>query len=467
MKNAFLALLLVVAQTTADGLWYGKLVVGPKQLRLAVTIRGATATLQSLDQTNAEIPATTIDAHDGSLRIEFAPMGATLAGKIDGDHFDGSWTQAGATFALKLDRVDAIPRPPRPQEPAKPYPYDSEDVTFTNAKAKITLAGTLTKPREGGPFPAVVLVTGSGPQDRDETVFGHKPFLVLADSLTRHGIAVLRVDDRGVGKSTGDRKEATSEDYADDAIAAVDYLATRKEIDAKRIGLIGHSEGGMIAPIAANRSKRIAFLVLLAAPGVRGDELAVLQANALLRSSGATDNQIALFTDLQRAVVKKVMATSDDAKLREELRTLMTDALAKLPPDQRLAFGTVDTLLDAQMKRITSPWFRYLLRFNPAPMLRNVRVPVLALNGSKDVQVTPNENLGAIAAALRANPRARTLELEGLNHFFQTATTGAMSEYANIEETFAPKAMTVISEWIMTTPSIVAASPESRPSDAR
>lgn len=452
MRNAFFALLLLAAQaSTTDGLWYGKLAVGPRQLRLAFTIKGNSATMNSLDQRTGEIPATSVDASENSLRIEFAPLRATLAGTIAGDHFDGTWGQSGVTLPLKLDRVDAIPKAARPQEPVKPYPYNAEDVTFANPKAKITLAGTLTTPREGGPFPAVVLITGSGPQDRDETVFEHKPFLVLADSLTRHGIAVLRVDDRGVGASTGDRKEATSEDYADDAIAAVDFLATRKEIDPKRIGLAGHSEGGMIAPIAANRSKRIAFLVLMAAPGVRGDELTVLQSKAMLRANGATEDQIALFGDLQRAAITKVMATKDDTKLRDELRTVFNDALAKVPPDERVAFGSIDALIDGQMKRVTSPWFRYLLAFDPVPLLRKVKVPVLALNGSKDVQVPPKENLGAIKTALSANKRATTMELEGLNHLFQTAPTGAMAEYANIEETFSPKAMDVIAEWITST----------------
>ena len=450
MRNAFFALLLLAAQaSTTDGLWYGKLAVGPRQLRLAFTIKGNSATMNSLDQRSGEIPATSVEASDNSLRIEFAPLRATLAGTITGDHFDGTWGQSGMTLPLKLDRVDAIPKSQRPQEPSKPYPYDAEDVAFTNAKAKITLAGTLTKPREGGPFPAVVLITGSGPQDRDETVFEHKPFLVLADSLTRHGIAVLRVDDRGVGASGGSRTEATSEDYADDAIAAVDFLATRKDIDAKRIGLAGHSEGGMIAPIAANRSKRIAFLVLLAAPGIRGDELTVLQSKAMLRVNGASEEQIAVFGDLQRAAVAKVKSTTDETKLRDELRDVFNEALTKLPADQRVAFGSVDALIDSQMKRVSSPWFRYLLAFEPAPLLRKVKVPVLALNGSKDVQVPPKENLAAIKIALSANKRATTMELEGLNHLFQTAPTGAMAEYANIEETFAPKAMDTIAEGVL------------------
>ena len=453
MKSILIAAFFFVSSSlsaqTADGIWYGSLSVGAKQLRVTFTVRGAAATLNSLDR-GTETPASSIETNAGNLRIVFDVIKGTLEGTIKGNAFEGTWTQRGIAFPLKLERVDRIPETARPQEPAKPYPYDAEEVTFENAEAKVKLAGTLTKPHDGGPFPAVVLVSGSGPQDRDETVFGHKPFLVLADYLTRRGIAVLRVDDRGVGGSTGQRDTATTDDYAGDAIAAVNFLATRKEIDAKRIGLAGHSEGGMIAPLAATRSPRVTFIVLMAAPGLRGAELSVLQSKTLLRSMGASEGQVAFIGELQQRIVDTAMQAIDETTLRARLREMLTEALARVPPEQRAPFGDVDAMLDAQMKRLGAPWFRYMLRFDPVPLLRKVRVPVLALNGSKDMQVPAEENLAAISAAVRGNNRARTIELAGLNHLFQTAPTGAMREYASIEETFAPEAMRVIADWIGT-----------------
>ena len=322
----------------------------------------------------------------------------------------------------------AAARPPRPQEPTPPYPYQEEQVTFVNAKAGITFAGTLTLPASPTASPAVVLITGSGAQDRDETIAGHKPFLVLADALTRRGIAVLRVDDRGVGGSGGTMATATSEDFVDDALAAVAYLRGRKDIDAKRIGLVGHSEGGLIAPIAATRSKDIAFIVLMAGPGITGDQILFLQGAAIMRANGASEAAISRNREVKQRLFDVIRTEKDDAAAKEKIKSIA--------PGQ---------------ERVATPWFRYFLSYDPVPVLQKVTCPVLAINGEKDLQVPYRENLDAIGKALRAggNTDVTTLSMPNLNHLFQTSQTGAPSEYAKIAETFAPAALDAISDWIL------------------
>jgi pimeloyl-ACP methyl ester carboxylesterase len=293
----------------------------------------------------------------------------------------------------------------------------------------VTLAGTLTTPRGPGRFPAVVLISGSGAQDRDSTIAGHKPFLLLADTLARRGIAVLRLDDRGVGGSTGTVAAATSEDFAGDAVAAVAFLTTRASIDAARIGLLGHSEGGLVAPMAATRSKAVAFLVLLAGPGLTGEAIMVEQAALIARAMGATDGQIAANRSLQEQGFAIVKAEADPAVRRERLRAVIGDAQAAMA---------------------STPWFRFFLTYDPAMALRQVRIPTLALNGEKDLQVPAKMNLAAIDAALRAggNTQFTTRVLPDLNHLFQTAKTGLPNEYAEIEETMAPVVLETIVDWI-------------------
>lgn len=448
MNTLLLALTLLLS--SVEGLWYGSIPVGAKQLRVAITIKASgdalTGTFNSLDQGTGELPLDDVKLVDGELRFKLKMVGGTFEGTVKDNAIDGGWSQGGVVLPLKLARVDAIPAPARPQEPKKPYPYAEEEVVVPHAKANIQLGGTLTLPKGTAPFPAVVLVSGSGPQDRNETVFGHRPFLVLADDLTRRGIAVLRVDDRGVGKSTGVRQGATTDDYAGDVAACVAYLKTRKDIDPKRIGLVGHSEGGMIAPIVATRSKDVAFIVLLAAPGVPGDELVTLQQRSMLRSMGGNDAQIDEMSAIQRKILNLMKETSDEAVLRVKLKELMTAEIAKASDDAKAMFPSVDGVVDAQIKRLNSPWFRWMLAYDPRPNLQKVQVPMLAVNGSKDVQVTPKENLDGIRAAA---PKATIVELPGLNHLLQTAETGALTEYASIEETIAPAALKVVGEWIV------------------
>jgi hypothetical protein len=295
----------------------------------------------------------------------------------------------------------------------------------------------------------VVLVTGSGPQDRDESLLGHRPFAVLADHLTRQGIAVLRYDDRGVAKSTGRFADATSADFAEDALAAVHYLRTRREVG--KIGIAGHSEGGVIAPMVAVRSPDVAFLVLLAGTGLPGDSILKMQSRLIARASGVSAEMIELSARAQTRMFAAVIEGGDSAAMRARLRQIGAEALAQMTEEQRRASRLTPAAMEANIAQISTPWFRYFLAYDPRPTLRRVRVPVLALNGSLDLQVPPKEDLAAIAAALRegGNRDVRTIELPGLNHLFQTTTTGAPTEYAQIEETMSPAALSAISAWIL------------------
>jgi hypothetical protein len=332
--------------------------------------------------------------------------------------------------------------PDRPQEPRGAPPYDREQVRYPSAPG-VVLAGTLTKPRGRGPHPGAVLITGSGPQDRDETVFGHRPFLVLADYLTRRGVAVLRSDDRGVGESTGDFAAAAIQDLAADARAGFDFLRGGDDIDADRVGLIGHSDGAVIAPLLAAASVEIAWIVLMAGPGVPSLRLLLDQAELIARSEGVPARARSDSRRLNRAIYEVVTDEPDDRAARRRITELLEqrpEALGSAPRD------AVETLV----AQVTSPWFRSFLAHDPRPTLRRVRAPVLAINGELDLQVPPRPNLPAIAAALEAGGNAdyAAVKLPRLNHLFQTATTGSPSEYEAIAETLAPAALAVIGEWI-------------------
>jgi hypothetical protein len=379
-----------------------------------------------------------------SLKLEMKSLKAGIEGKFSADHttFTGTLNQ-GASFPIVLRRVvdksDLNPSP-RPQNPVKPYPYREEEVIYDNKTADVQSAGTLTIPPGKGPFPAVVLITGSGPQDRDETLLGHKPFLVLSDYLTRRGIAVLRADDRGVGKSTGNFSAATTADFATDTEAGIAFLKTRAEVNPKKIGLIGHSEGGIIAPMLAARNHDVAFIVMMAGTGLPGDEILASQAQLLSEAAGASHAAAEKNAAKERellALVKQEHKGKDDAALEKQIR-------------EKLAGNVPDAALGAEIQKLNSPWVRYFIAYDPSIALEKVACPVLALNGEKDIQVSPKQNLPAIRKALEAggNKNFETVELPGLNHLFQTAKTGAVSEYAQIDETIAPAALDKIGSWL-------------------
>ena len=439
------------------GDWAGALDVGAVKLRLVVHItRGddgaLRATMDSIDQSAMGIPIDIVTFDGKALRLELTSLRAGFDGTLDesSNRLTGSWKQSGVTLPLQLDRAEDASSliPKRPQEPKPPFPYDSRDVSFANGD--VTLAGTLTLPRSPGPHAAAVLISGSGAQNRDEAVTGHKPFLVLADHLTREGIAVLRFDDRGVGESTGSFETATTADFASDAEAGVTFLKSLPEIDATHIGLIGHSEGGIVAPMVAARSSDVTFVVLLAGVGVPIDDLLRVQSRLLLEANGASPEYIAWNERLRTRMFTIAKAESDSVAREEKLRAAIQTAVAQLPPGATLT-DEEKAGLEGGVGFVSSPWMRFLLAYEPASTLRRVRQPVLALNGELDLQVAPSQNLPVIQKALAegGNRDVTAAELPKLNHLFQTAVTGSPNEYGAIEETMSPIALRAISDWIV------------------
>ncbi len=447
------------------GSWRGTLDVAGSSLRVMVHVErgadgGLTGTLDSIDQGATGIAIDTMTLEGEAFRFEIRRLLAAYEGRLEpgGERITGRWSQGGLTLPLDLERSDERPELVRPQEPQPPYPYAEQEVTFDSAAEPadgaepIRLAGTLTLPPGDGPHPAAVLISGSGPQDRDETVFGHRPFLVLADYLTRRGLAVLRYDDRGVGGSGGSLADATSADLAEDARGALAYLAGRPEVDARRVGLIGHSEGGLIAPLVARGAARVAFVVLIAGPGVPGDELLTEQSALLLRAFGAGEEAVAEAREGQRRAFQILRDEPDDERARQAVRELAVERLRAMPEAQRRALGAADVeaAAEAQAERAVTPWVRYFIGYDPRPALAELRCPVLAINGELDVQVGAEQNLPPILAALAGgdSPEYAVVQLAGLNHLLQTADTGLPGEYATIEETMAPLALATIGDWL-------------------
>ncbi len=439
------------------GTWLGTLKVSVTELRLVFHIEAGPngslkATLDSPDQGATGLPVSRVVVADDRVTLELDKFQARYEGTINEDDsiLDGQWIQGGVSLPLVMKRVAEVPQPNRPQEPKKPYPYAELEVSYRNAEDNVTLAATLTLPEGPGPFPAAILISGSGAQDRNETVFGHRPFLVLADYLTRRGIAVLRADDRGVGGSTGSIANATSEDFARDVLASVAYLKTRGEIDPNHIGLIGHSEGGIIAPLAAVKSQDVSFIVLMAAPGVSGVRLIEGQITRLLQAAGAEPALVEATLTAQRQVCEIATTESDVQVMKQKVREVMAESVARLNEKEKQALGYSEAYVEMQAAAVASPWFRFFIRYDPKPTLTKVSCPVLALTGALDVQVPADENLPAIEAALAkgGNTDVTIRTLSGLNHLFQTAATGAITEYARIEETLSPAALETIAPWI-------------------
>lgn len=479
--GAWLLCLAVPAQPdktpTWAGHWEGKLTVtAGMELRLGFSLTEKdgkwSGLMHSPDQGVKNIPLSSVEPSGDKIKLEFKAGNATYEAQrsSDGTTLKGEFKQGSLKLPLELRRVEKFSELKRPQTPKKPYPYKEEEVSYENAKHKIKLGGALTLPQGEGPFPCVLLITGSGAQDRDETLFEHKPFLVIADRLTRNGIAVLRVDDRGVGKSGQGTKDDTSADFMEDVLAGVAYLKTRKEINPRKIGLCGHSEGGLIAPMAAARNPEdIAFIILLAGPGLPGDQIIAMQSRLILKAMGAPDD----FLDWHAALHKKLMAVlraeTEYKTVEEKVKVAILDALPLLTPEMRgyvmkslpktdkgkdQAEPKLEELLFKQMepglKPFASGWFRYFLQFDPRPTLAKVKCPVLAINGELDLQVPPKENLAAIEKALKAggNKDVTVKEFPKLNHLFQTSKTGNVTEYATIEETMAPQVLECITAWL-------------------
>ncbi len=439
------------------GTWEGLLDAGAAQLRLVFHVEQGnggelTGSMDSPDQGANGIPATSVSVDGRSLTFTIADLGATFEGVLsdDASQIEGTFSQGPANIPLTIERTDASTEAERPQNPYPPFPYRSEPVAFDNDQAGVTLAGTLTIPEGAGPFPGAVLVSGSGPQDRDESLMGHKPFLVLSDHLTRNGIAVLRYDDRGVSESSGEFASATTQDFAYDALAATRFLGARPDVGA--VGIVGHSEGGLIGPMAATVSDDVAFVVMLAGPGLPGSEILELQAELIGRAAGSPEEAIDYNREVQRRLFKVLQEEPDPEAAEPRLRSVLEEAPAGLPEGLReaAAEATNPEVIDTQVQQINSPWFRFFLPFDPRPTLERVEVPVLALFGEKDLQVPAEVNLREVRAALErgGNPDATTTMLPTLNHLFQESVTGAPSEYGGISQTMSPVALEAISSWI-------------------
>jgi hypothetical protein len=435
------------------GEWQGVLVVGTTKLRISLSVKpdsaaGLRGQMVSIDQGGAVVPGQ-MSLRGDTLIVSMPTANATYTAVATsgGDSLHGAWSQ-GSPLPLAMGRGAApvVVAKARPQDPKPPFPYRSQDVTVSSV-AGVTLAGTVLIPNGTGPFPAVVFVTGSGPQDRDETLLGHHPFLVIADYLARHGIASLRYDDRGVAHSTGNFASSTSADFADDAEAAVRFLRGVPGIAGDRVGIIGHSEGGLIGPLVAARSRDVAFVVMMAGPGIPGDSILLLQQRLIALAGGASATRVDATIAGNRRLFQALKTAPDSAAAVANLQAARNEMLVDVPDAQR---ATAAAQIDQGIKELEQPWMRYFLRYDPRPTLRKVHVPVLALGGTLDLQVPPEEDLTAIDAALRegGNRDYRVVRMPGLNHLFQTATTGAPSEYEKIDETVSPSALELMATWI-------------------
>lgn len=460
----FLLLLLVPGRLPADpapalpalGHWEGAIQVPGAELQVKVdlaadgcafhgTIDIPQQGAQGLPLAGVAVPA----GAQGPVRfaIQGIPGAPSFEGVLAGGEIKGTFSQGGRSFPFRLGR-EAVKPPARPQEPKPPFPYLAEEVQYE--ANGIRLAGTLTMPRGDGPFPAVLLITGSGAQNRDEEILGHKPFLVIADHLTRAGIAVLRVDDRGIGGSTGSVPRSTTADFAADALAGVRFLKSRPHVAPGHVGLVGHSEGAVVASLAAGRSRDVAFLVLLSGPGVPGAEVVLDQMARMARAEGMPEERVRASVAEQKKLFALMQSEKDPARLESQLRAFLRAQLAS-PEAEKAPATAQDQIVDLQIQELLSPWYRYFLTYDPRPALSRVKVPVLALFGDLDLQVAPDLNLPEVAKALAAagNKDVTIRRLPGLNHLLQHAKTGALSEYAASEETISPEVLAVMTRWIL------------------
>ncbi len=431
------------AQVGVQGAWEGAIHVVGQNITMRVDFVAADkATIDIQGATG--LTATNVKIDGASVHFELVAGGGlcVFEGTLKDDAITGSFTQGPAKGAFDLTRA----KPPAPEPPP---PYKQEEVTITNGAIK--LAGTLTIPPTAGRHPAVVLITGSGAENRDEDVFGFKVFRVLADQLTRAGIAVLRCDDRGVGGSTGSVPDSTSEDFATDVLADVAYLASRSDIDPKRIGLIGHSEGGLIAPIAASRSPRIAFIVLMSGPALPGDKILVAQGEHLLKLRGASTEAMAKQAESQQRVFEAARTNSGWDDVEKQFKADIDAQAAKVPEAQRAAMQQAGyQQVEAQLKSARTPWFRFFLTFDPATVLVKVRCPVLAYFGELDFQVPADVNKPALEQVMaKSGNRDVTIKvLPKANHLYQEGNTGDFAEYAVLKKEFVPDLVPTMTAWI-------------------
>ena len=455
---AFFLLMIIstlsIGQNKFDGLWTGTIAAGGIEMQIDFEIKEAERkVLMSVPIQNLEnIESTTLLISGDTITIMYTSFRARYDAIYDqkSEEFIGEWNQ-GRAIALNLKRTDAKTEFKRPQTPEEPFPYDIQDVSIENDNTGVTLAGTLTTPKGDGPFPLAILVSGSGRQNRNSNILGHKPFLVIADYLTRAGIAVLRYDDRGVDKSTGNHGESTSADFANDANFVFQYAKTLDKIDKSKIGIIGHSEGGMIAPIVASQNQDLGFIVSLAGPGVPISDLMTNQNVMVLEKSGMSPEGLETTKQNLPLIYSIVNQDKEPKQLFDSLINAVHGFYDKLSEeDQKLLAPTKASYYMSLAQSFFSPWFRYFLAYDPTESWQKTKCPVLALNGSEDIQIDAKANTKAIMTnlAISGNNKAQIKIIDGLNHLFQPCVKCDLAEYATIEITFDESVLAMIRDFI-------------------
>ena len=457
MKNFLILLLILITNLGFSqeiiGTWHGLLDVGQK-LRLDIHIAkngdSYSGKLDSPDQGAKDISATKVEFNDNKLVFEVKNLGVSYSGVLIRDSIDGIFKQGGFSTKLLLSRSQVIAKKAnRPQEPKGPIDYHVEEVSFENKVEKFNLAGTLTYPKGEGPFPAVILVSGSGPQDRNEEILEHKPFLVIADYLTNQGFAVLRYDDRGTAQSKGDFSTATSVELSQDAESALDFLKENPKINASKICITGHSEGAMIAVMLAARRKDIHSITLLAGPGIQGGDLLLLQQYLINKANGISEKSNKAMQRYNRKIYEIIQEQKCLSDAKPILEKKIRRTLKKAKESELKGYPSKEALIQESINTICNPWMFYFIKYNPKSDLEKVSCHVLALNGSKDLQVPPKENLGAMKQFIPKSDKSQIFkELPNLNHLFQECETGNPMEYGKIEQTLQPEVLKVMSDWL-------------------
>ena len=458
MNKTLLCIILLFAAASLNaqdvtGSWEGMLEIQSARLPIVFHIERndslLTSTMDSPDQGAFGLPTTRSSFRENKLEIIASGLGLLYRGTLENDTITGTFSQGGISFPLVLRR-SGKPLLQRPQTPQEPLPYISEEVIIPNSDKSFSLSATLTLPDSPGVFPAVILIAGSGPNDRDETLYGHKPFLVISDHLTRNGFAVLRYDKRGVGKSTGNFDKATLRDFADDATMALNYLRQRKEIDNLKIGLLGHSEGGIVAPMVASVEKEVRMMVLMAAPGITGIEVVLDQNEISMRQQAMEPGTIEKLQMLNREMFESLLSWDGSENHRTALRDKLLHLWNQLPILLKMKINK-ESYLRSQFNAMIKPGYRSFLAVDPASYLEKVSCAVLAVNGENDLQVTAEKNLTAIKKALGkgGNNGTATKVYPGLNHLFQESTTGRVDEYAKITQTISPEVLSDITNWLI------------------
>ena len=451
--------ILTKAQSELAGVWKGKLAAFDLTLVFNISEKDSKlkATMDSPDQGSLNIPCDQVVVNGNSITISVSIIGGNFTGVLSADKtlIEGKWNQGGGSFDLLLGKNRIPEAKSKPQTPRVPFGYHSEEVEYDNSDKSVHLAGTLTFPSTGNNFPAAILISGSGQQDRDETLLGHKPFAVIADHLTTLGFAVLRVDDRGTGKSTGELQKATSADFAKDVVTSLNYLRSRKEINKDKVGLIGHSEGGLIAALVASERTDINFMILLAGPGIKGADLLEEQGEKLILSSGIPAEAVKAYKPFYRKIIDLSASGLDSAtfaaKVRQEFHVWKSATDPALV--RQIGFTDItntEAILGNLIPGFAVPWMQYFLSSDPAPLLQQTSAKVLALNGEKDIQVIAESNIKGIKQALQKSrsPKFDVIVLPGLNHLFQKCTVCNIMEYGMLEETISPGALSIITGWL-------------------